>query len=56
MTTKAETKTWKETIGEFLTKKGLAIGTGLVVLGGVLQGTTDWVNGVIGIIKAIFGV
>ena len=51
-----EKKTWKQTAGEFLTKKGMAIGAGLVVLGGVLQGTTDWVNGIVGIIKAIFGV
>ena len=50
-----ETKSWKQTVGEFLTKKGMALGAGLVVLGGVLEGATDWVNGIVGIIKAIFG-
>lgn len=54
--TKTETKkTWKETIGAFLTKKGAAIGAALVVLGGILQGSTNWIDGLVAIIKGFFG-
>ena len=35
--------------------KGAAIGAALVVLGGILQGATDWVDGVVSIIKSFFG-
>ena len=52
---KAEKKTWKETLGAFLSKKGAAIGAALVVLGGILQGATSWVDGVGSIIKSFFG-
>ena len=35
--TQTETKkTWKESLGAFLTKKGAVIGAALVVLGGIL--------------------
>ena len=50
-----ENKTWKETLGAFLSKKGAAIGAALVVLGGILQGATSWVDGVVSIIKSFFG-
>lgn len=50
-----EKKTWKETLGVFLSKKGTAIGAALVVLGGILQGATSWVDGVVSIIKNFFG-
>lgn len=54
--TQTETKkTWKETLGAFLTKKGAVIGAALVVLGGILQGSTNWVDGVVSIIKGFFG-
>lgn len=54
--TKIETKkTWKESLGAFLTKKGAVIGAALVVLGGILQGSTNWVDGVVSIIKGFFG-
>ncbi len=54
--TKTETKkTWKETLGAFLSKKGAVIGAALVVLGGILQGSTSWVDGVVSIIKGFFG-
>ena len=52
---KSVKKTWKETLGAFLSKKGAAIGAALVVLGGVLQGATSWVDGVVAIIKGFFG-
>jgi len=48
-------KTWKETLGAFLSKKGAVIGAALVVLGGILQGSTNWVDGVVSIIKGFFG-
>lgn len=50
-----EKKTWKETLGAFLSKKGAAIGAALVALGGILQGATSWVDGVVSIIKGFFG-
>lgn len=50
-----EKKTWKQTLGSFLTSKGAAIGAALVALGGVLQGATSWVDGVVSIIKSFFG-
>ncbi len=54
--TQTETKkTWKESLGAFLTKKGAVIGAALVVLGGILQGSTNWVDGVVSIIKGFFG-
>lgn len=54
--TKTETKkTWKESLGAFLSKKGAVIGAALVVLGGILQGSTNWVDGVVSIIKGFFG-
>lgn len=48
-------KTWKETLGGFLTKKGALIGAALVVVGGILEGTTSWVDGVVNILKTFFG-
>ena len=50
-----ETKTWKETIGGFLTKKGALIGAALVVVGGVLEGSTSWIDGLVSILKSFFG-
>ncbi len=55
MSEQTETKTWKQTLGTFLTKKGLAIGGALVAIGGVLEGATDWVNAIVDVVKAIFG-
>ncbi len=55
MADEVENKTWKQTVGGFLTKKGLAIGTALVALGGILEGSTEWVDAVVNVIKAIFG-
>ena len=48
-------KTWKETVGGFLTAKGAIIGAGLVVIGSALQGTTSWIDAVVHIIKSFFG-
>ncbi len=50
-----ETKTWKETIGGFLTKKGALIGAALVVVGSVLEGSTSWIDGLVSILKSFFG-
>ena len=50
-----EKKTWKQTLGAFLTAKGAVIGAGLVVLGSALQGTTSWIDAVVNIIKGFFG-
>ncbi len=50
----AENTSWKNTIGAFLTKKGMAIGSGLVLLGSALQGTTNWVDFVVNAIKGFF--
>ncbi len=55
MSEQTEQKTWKQTVGGFLTKKGLAIGTALVAIGGVLEGATDWVDAIVNIIKTFFG-
>lgn len=52
---KAEKKSWKETVGAFLTAKGAIIGAGLVVIGSALQGTTSWIDAVVKIIKSFFG-
>lgn len=51
----ATKKTWKETVGGFLTAKGAIIGAGLVVIGSALQGTTSWIDAVVHIIKSFFG-
>lgn len=51
----AKTKTWKETIGGFLTKKGALIGAALVVVGSVLEGSTSWIDGLVSILKSFFG-
>lgn len=48
-------KSWKETVGAFLTAKGAIIGAGLVVIGSALQGTTSWIDAVVKIIKSFFG-
>lgn len=50
-----ETKTWKQAVGAFLTKKGAIIGAALVVIGGVLEGSTSWVDGLVSILKSFFG-
>ena len=50
-----ESKTWKQTVGAFLTKKGAIIGAALVVIGGVLEGSTSWVDGLVSILKSFFG-
>ena len=50
-----KTKTWKQTVGGFLTKKGALIGAALVVIGGVLEGSTSWVDGLVSILKSFFG-
>lgn len=52
---KTEKKSWKETVGAFLTAKGAIIGAGLVVIGSALQGTTSWIDAVVKIIKSFFG-
>lgn len=50
-----EKKTWKQTLGSFLTSKGAAIGAALVALGGVLEDATSWVDVIVSIIKGFFG-
>ena len=50
-----EKKTWKQTLGSFLTNKGAAIGAALVALGGVLEDATSWVDVIVSIIKGFFG-
>lgn len=54
-TTVATKKTWKETVGAFLTAKGALIGGALVIVGSVLQGGTNWIDGLVAIIKSFFG-
>ncbi|MBO6102915.1 MAG: hypothetical protein J6P03_06640 [Opitutales bacterium] len=51
----AETKTWKQSVGTFLTAKGAIIGGALVVIGSILEGSTNWIDGVVQIVKSIFG-
>ena len=48
-------KSWKETIGAFLTAKGAIIGASLVIIGSALQGTTSWIDAIVNIIKGFFG-
>ena len=48
-------KTWKETVGAFLTAKGALIGGALVIVGSVLQGGTNWIDGLVAIVKSFFG-
>jgi hypothetical protein len=48
-------KTWKETVGAFLTAKGAIIGASLVIIGSALQGTTSWIDAIVNIIKGFFG-
>lgn len=48
-------KTWKETVGGFLTAKGALIGGALVIVGSVLQGGTNWIDGIVAIVKSFFG-
>lgn len=48
-------KSWKETVGGFLSKKGLVIGGILVVVGGALEGTTNWATAIVEIVKSLFG-
>lgn len=52
---KADKKSWKETIGAFLTAKGAIIGASLVIIGSALQGTTSWIDAIVNIIKGFFG-
>ena len=52
---KADKKSWKETVGAFLSAKGALIGGALVIIGSVLQGTTSWIDAVVHIIKSFFG-
>lgn len=51
----ATKKTWKETVGAFLTAKGALIGGALVIVGSVLQGGTNWIDGLVAIVKSFFG-
>lgn len=53
-TTVATKKTWKETVGAFLTAKGALIGGALVIVGSVLQGGTNWIDGLVAIVKSFF--
>jgi len=52
---KTEPKGWKESVGAFLSAKGMLIGGALVVVGGILQGSTNWIDGIVHIIKSFFG-
>ena len=52
---KAAKKSWKETIGAFLTAKGAIIGASLVIIGSALQSKISWIDAVINIIKGFFG-
>lgn len=51
----AETKTWKQSVGAFLTAKGAIIGSALVVAGSILEGSINWIDGLINIIRTFFG-
>lgn len=52
---KADKKSWKETVGAFLSAKGALIGGALVIIGSVLQGGTNWIDGLVAIVKSFFG-
>ena len=40
-------------LGSWLSKKGTAIGTALVILGAILEGSTGWLDGICEILKKL---